>query len=290
MNAYISMWLKIYYEKEYFSSLFNHSTSSDLSWFIKQAKTRGIKVNDCRCKETANEFLVDYNNDAITFGLNKIKSIQKKDIEIINKIDTNNLHELIKYILDKKVSKRTVEPLCRLQYFKHIFENSKLLEFIYNETKSMKKSENIEEKIDKIIDENKMFKDWSKNELFQFEKQYFEFYFNEHPFIKTFEKIEAENPDVVNSLYTPKNLNDDLRFGKYILCGIINDIILKKSKKTGRAYYKIILEDDENQTYITIFNSRDISDIKKGDFIVMRVSKNNFGFTKSKDSSIKKIS
>ena len=32
------------------------------------------------------------------------------------------------------------------------------------------------------------------------------------------------------------------------------------------------------------------SDIQKGDFIVMRVSKNNFGFTKSKDSSIRRIS
>ena len=86
-------------------------------------------------------------SESLWYGNSKRKRFyqgsQKKDIEIINKIDTNNLYELIKYILDKKVSKRTVEPLCRLQYFKHIFENSKLLEFIYNESKSIKKSENI---------------------------------------------------------------------------------------------------------------------------------------------------
>ena len=289
MNAYISMWLKIYYPKEYFSSLFNHSTSSDLSWYIKQAKTRNIKINDCVCKKTSNEFLVDYNNDTITFGLNKIKSIQSKDIKLVNEIDADNIYELIKYFIDKKISKRTVEPLCRLQYFKKIFNNSKLLETVYNESKVIKKKENINDKIDSIIEYNKLLNDWTRNELFQFEKQYLDFYFNEHPFIKIFEKIKADKPEIINKIYTPKLLNDNIRYGKHTLCGIINDIILKKSKKTGRAYYKIILEDDENQAYITIFNSRDVSDIKKGDFIVMSVSKNNFGFTKAKDSNINKV-
>jgi len=37
-----------------------------------------------------------------------------------------------------------------------------------------------------------------------------------------------------------------------------------------------------------VFNSKDIVDIKDGDFVVFKTSKNKFGFVKSKDSNIQK--
>ena len=46
MNAYISMWQKVHYPKEYYVSLLNHSTNEELSWFVKQIKSKGIKFND----------------------------------------------------------------------------------------------------------------------------------------------------------------------------------------------------------------------------------------------------
>ena len=61
---------------------------------------------------------------------------------------------------------------------------------------------------------------------------------------------------------------------------------MKKSKKTGREYYKIIVEDDEKQIYVTVFNSRDIAHINNGDFVILQVSRNKFGFTKSQGSKI----
>ena len=69
----------------------------------------------------------------------------------------------------------------------------------------------------------------------------------------------------------------------------IYKIIIKKSKKTGREFYKIALEDDTKQLYITIFNTRDIAGLNEGEFVCIPSSKNKFGFTKSKNSSIKKL-
>ena len=64
---------------------------------------------------------------------------------------------------------------------------------------------------------------------------------------------------------------------------------VKKSKKTGREFYKIALEDDSKQLYITIFNTRDIAGLSEGEFVLIPASKNKFGFTKSKNSTIKKF-
>jgi len=287
VNAYISMWLKVYYSKEYFSSLFNHSTSSELSWHIKQAKQQQIKVNPFRFKKTSNKFEVDYDSDAITFGLNKVKGMQTKDIEIINQSTIDNVYELVQLIIDNKISKRTIEPLCRLQYFSELFENSKLLELVLLGSKKKKVKESIKEKVDSLLTESQSIEDWTKQELFQFEKKYFEFYFEDHPFTVKYEKIKNESPYLLNQINSPKQLQDKEK-GAFILCGVISDIILKKAKKTGREYYKLIIEDDEKQIYVTVFNSKDIVDIKDGDFVVFKTSKNKFGFVKSKDSNIQK--
>tara|TARA_Y100000310_G_scaffold273645_1_gene289206 strand:+ start:5463 stop:8744 length:3282 start_codon:yes stop_codon:yes gene_type:complete len=286
MNAYISMWLKIYYPKEYFSSLFNHSTSSDLSWFIKQVKRQGTKINEFKSGKTDDKFSVDYSNNCITFGLNKIKGMQRKDVSIVNKVEADNVYDLVEYLIENKISKRTIEPLCRLRYFNEIFDNSKQLEIIFAKVKSKKKNESIKEKIDFIINDNGAIEDWTKQEYIKFEKKYFDFYFDEHPFVIRYDKIREETPYLINQISSPKQLQDKKK-GGVILCGVINDIILKKAKKTGREYYKLIIEDDEKQLYVTVFNSRDIVPLEIGDFIVMKASKSKFGFTKAKQSEIK---
>ena len=128
-----------------------------------------------------------------------------------------------------------------------------------------------------------------KSEKFEFEKKYFDFYFNEHPFIKYTEFFWENAPDIIQQLTSPKQIPDNLERGRFQLYGIINKIIIKKSKKTGREFYKIVLEDDVKQLYVTIFNTRDIAGLASGELVLIPVSKNKFGFTKSKDSKIKKL-
>jgi len=292
MNAYISMWQKVHFPKEYYASLLNHSTNAELSWFVKQIKSKGIKFNDFEIGQTGNSFEIDYENDSIKFGLNLVKGIPDKDAALINSIkkgDINTIKELIEFILSKKVTKRTYEPLCRLGYFNSILKNSRVLEEIVNACRNKKKSQTIDTIIQEILQETTGEKDWDKTQKFEWEKKYFDFYFNEHPFAKYKEFFYDHAPDIIAQLTSPKQIPDDLDKGQFQLYGIINKIIIKKSKKTGREFYKIVLEDDVKQLFITIFNTRDISGLNEGEFVLIPSSKNKFGFTKSKNSSIKKL-
>ena len=292
MNAYISMWQKVHFPKEYYASLLNHSTNAELSWFVKQIKGKGIKFNEFEISQTGSRFEIDYENDSIKFGLNLVKGIPNKDAVLINSIkksDINTIPELIKFILDRKVTKRTYEPLCRLGYFKSILKNSRILEDIINACKNKKISQTIDEIVDGILQNTTGEKDWDKMQKFEWEKRYFDFYFNEHPFRKYSSFFYENAPDVIAQLTSPKQIPDDLESGQFKLYGIINKIIIKKSKKTGREFYKIILEDDIKQLFITIFDTRDVSDLNEGEFVLIPSSKTKFGFTKSKNSSIKKL-
>jgi hypothetical protein len=95
-------------------------------------------------------------------------------------------------------------------------------------------------------------------------------------------------PEVVCNFNSPKN-SDNLSDGNCVMMGVINDININKSKKTKKEYYKLILEDDEKQINITIFNSKDIVNINVGDTIAIAVSKNSFGFTKVRGNKIYKL-
>ena len=293
MNAYICMWQKVHYPLEYYSSLLNHSTTADLSWFVKQIKEQEIEFNDFEFGMTGDRFEVDYDSNKIRYGLNLVKGLSNNDIIKINKAEIGSiesLEDLVKFIRKNKVSKRTFEPLCKLNYFKNIYDNSKLLEIILNETRTLKKKDILEDKIDEIKESNKGIEDWVKNDRFTFEKKYFDFYFNEHPFVRFEAALNKKLKGLIDELSSPKKANNmKENYGMYVTYGIINDIVLKKSKKTGKEYYKILLEDTEEQMYITVFNSADIATVSKGDSIIMKVSKTRFGFTKTKDTKIEKV-
>ena len=292
MNAYISMWQKVHFPYEYYTALLNHSTNTELSWFVKQIKKKGIKFNEFVLGQTGNTFEIDYENKSIKFGLNLVKGVPDKDAEIINSVvqgDINTITELVNFIIDKKITKRTYEPLCRLGYFKDIFANCRILEDIINACRNKKKSQTIDGIAQQILDDTVGEKDWDKTQKFEWEKKYFDFYFNEHPFTKYTDFFYENAPDIITQLTSPKQIPDDLEKGQFQLYGIINKIIIKKSKKTGREFYKIALEDDVKQLYITIFNTRDIAGLSEGEFVCIPSSKNKFGFTKSKNSSIKKL-
>ena len=293
MNAYICMWQKVNYPLEYYSSLLNHSTTADLSWFVKQIKEQGIEFNEFELGMTGNKFEVDYDSNKIRYGLNLVKGLSSNDVIKINSAPLDEiscLEDLVRFVRSKKVSKRTFEPLCKLNYFKNVYGNSKILELVLNETRTLKKKDILEDKIECILKDNEDTLDWEKNDRFGFEKKYFDFYFNEHPFVRFDEILKKKLKNLISELSTPKEANSiKENYGMYVTYGIVNDIILKKSKKSGKAYYKILLEDTEEQIYVTVFNSADIANISKGDPIIMKVSKTRFGFTKTKDTKIEKV-
>lgn len=289
INAYIAMYLKVHYEKEYYATLLNYSGKDEISWYIKQAKVQNIQFNDFKLKNTSDKFEVDYENNSIRMGLNIVKGVQSTDIEKVNSIQANNLEELVQQIAEKKISKRSFEPLCRLNYFRDIFKNSKLLETVINECRRIKKSETYASKINKTIEEKEDVQNYTKKEYQQFEKQYLQFYISGHPFDDAAEKVKKYDKEMFQFGKTPKQIADEGEEGLYIVYGIINDIEIRTSKKSGRKYYKLLLEDDEKQIYITVFNDVEVGPLRSGNLVLMPVSKNNFGFTKTRDFEIQKI-
>ena len=286
LNAYIAMYLKVYYPLEYYSSLLNNSTMDEVGWFMKQMKASNIRFNSFKYKKTSDKFSVDYNNNSIKIGLNLIKGLASADIDKINNLTANNLIELSRQITENKISKRTIEPLCRIDYFSEIFENSRLLEFILIECKRLKKKEILEDKIKTIIEANKDIKDFSIVEKNKFQKEYLQFYITEHPLNNMLEQMKQNAPELLRQFLSPKQIRESFDSGQLMLIGLVNDFEMRKSKKTGREYFKIILEDDEKQIFITSFDARDVSEIKSGDIIVIPVDKNNFGFTKQRKTKI----
>jgi len=290
MNAYISMWLKVHYPKEYYTALLNFSTNDDLSWYIKQITQQGIKLNELKFGKTSNKFEIDYENDSIKVGISIVKGISLKDIDVINDMKANNVYELVEQIRKHKINKRSYETLVRLEYFKDIFPNTKLLETIITECRKLSKKESLKEKIDLVISENENIIDYSQNQLFKFEKQYLDFYINEHPFVTHVKTINDNAFGYLEDLYSPKTAGSiPIDKENHKMYGVVNDIQLKKSKKTGREYYRILLEDDEAQCFITVFNSADMSNLNISDFIFIEANKGNYGFTKARRTKIEKL-
>lgn len=285
LNAYISMWLKVYYKKEYYVSLLNNSNPTDVATFIKQAKLEGIKFYDLLCNKVDRVYSIDYDTNTIRMSLSSIKGIASKDIDKILPHKVEDLMGLLKFIKEEKIGKRSIEPLCRLGFFKEIFPNSKGLENLILTYRTLKEKE--KHKLPELIEEAKNVTDYNLTEEFYWQRHYLNFYLFEHPFETNIKIIQKVQPDILNLVMTPQKLDSNVEDGNYLVCGILNDIIKKKSKTSKKEYYKLVIEDNVKQVNILVWNVEDIVKIKKGDFIFIKVSKNNFGLTKDRKISIK---
>lgn len=287
-NAYIAMWLKVNYPLEYYSVLFNYSTSEDLSWFIKQAVSEGMIFNEFKMSKTTDSFDIDYKSGNLTYGLNMVKGLSSNNISDINSLSSENIYELAEDVRKLNIGKRSIEPLCKLQYFSEIHENSAELLHVLNGIKKKKKKQTIVERVDELIEEFNFDPDFTKNDVISFEKHYLDFYISEHPFITMCKLLDEKFPSARPDMYSPKTA-ENLEDGKHFVYGVISDIQIKKSKKTGKEYYKIVLEDDERQMFVTIFSSGDMRGLDKGTCLIIPCSKNDFGFSKVWAQKIVKI-
>ena len=283
VNAYICMWLKVHYPKEYFVSLLDYSSVDDMSWFIKEAKNSSIKFAELKLGEVSEQFSVDYEHDRIRYGLNIIKGLSSKDVEAILNMKASSGNEVVKYIIDNKITKRTYEPLCRLSFFDNVVPNGALLEHVISSCKRKFDEEKISELFKADINQ------YSKVSRFNFEKQYLQFYLSDHPFNILYEFLSKEQPDMLKVMKSPKQFDSTVDDGEYIIFGIVNDIQIKKSKKSGKEYYKMIVEDDVKQLYVTVFNARDVRDIKIGNSVIIEVMKNKYGLAKTWKGKILKL-
>ena len=290
VNSYISMWLKVYYPIEYYSILINFSNSDDIPIFIKQAKNSGIEFTKCLYGEASNRFEVDYKNNKIKFGLNVAKGIRKEDINSFINNSSLNKFELISFIISNKINKKTIEVLSRLGFFsKIIHENNNFVEKMLLHLRNCK-SNLLDENIEKSMKLSDKFKTYTKTEKIKFQKEYLGFFISEHPFITITNSLIKNNNINLDKFIKPKdigNYESNNNYNSLNVIGIVSNIILMKGKKSNREYYKIVVEDDESQTQITIFDLADVKNIKIGDFIIINCNLSDFGLTKNRGQSIR---
>lgn len=284
MNAYVSQYLKVHYPMEYYCALLNNSTSEDISTYIKQASVSGIEFGGCCYGECSNNFEVDYEKNIIKFGLSSIKGIRVNDIETINNSYAEDGRELIRFICNKKMNKKTIEVLSRLGFFKKIIHKNYC--FVENLIFKLKESkpQDFDYDYDEYFKYANRFIDYSAGEKSKAEKEYLGFYFNEHPFSIFYEKLFQKRQ---HSTYVrPKDLTE-LNKGIVSMIGLVSEIKMLKGKKSGKEYYKIVLEDDEQQVNVTIFETVAVNNLNIGDIINISVNINDFGISKNKKQHIR---
>jgi hypothetical protein len=90
-------------------------------------------------------------------------------------------------------------------------------------------------------------------------------------------------------IYSPKQIEEIEEDGKYFIGGIINSIKMFKSKKSGKEYFKLLLEDDEKQQYIMVWNAADLIGLFEGSFVIVYCNKSKFGYSKLREKEIVKL-
>lgn len=289
INAYISMWLKVKFPKEYYATLLNYSDREEGGLFIKQAQYDGAKFGKFLYGEVREKFEVDYDADIVRYGLNNVKGIKTSDIPKIVNSSVTNMYELVEYVQKQKITKKTIEVLCRLGFFSSIIKNDKLLEAMLLELRASKKlPEDFTKWAGSLEARAKELEDWDETEKYQFQKEYLGFYFKSHPFTEYYE-ILSQNPDFVNRFVIPKQIDAQESYKNIKLLGIVNSIVLKKSKNTGKEYYRLIIEDDLKQIGINVWEANTLTTIQKGNLVVVIVSNNKFGFSKDRNTFIEKL-
>jgi DNA polymerase III subunit alpha len=290
MNAYVSMYLKVHYPKEYYTTLLNFSSNSDIAIFMKQAKSDGIKFDEFLYGKTSDMFEFDYDTNSMKFGLMKVKGIRNDDVVKINSSSNiSDVYSLLQFVITNKISKKSIERLCRLNYFSNICANSKLLESLILALRNAKTSKSpLKSQFKQWLKENQNMQDWEESESFKFQKEYLDFYFIEHPFVGYYDIIKS-NPAFAKQFMIPKLLDTQSRYKGVKVIGIVSEIFMKKAKKTGREYFKIVLEDDEKQINIMVWDSASLANITKGNFIIVPVSNNDYGFVKERGGKIEKL-
>jgi DNA polymerase-3 subunit alpha len=59
INGFIAMYLKVYFPLEYYSVLFQYSSNSELGFYIKEAKQKGVLIGEYKLGEVSREFEED---------------------------------------------------------------------------------------------------------------------------------------------------------------------------------------------------------------------------------------
>jgi len=252
VNAFISMWLKVYYPLEYYKNLLNYSSFNDNANYIKNILNQGVKFEEFSTKALRESFDINYENKTLYFGLSNIKGFSTNDIEVLKKINVHNIYELIHFLKVNKISKKNIELLSRLGFFKEFEKNNRKVEKVVFEALALKKLDQCS--INKIMYDNRDLPDYTEKDDTSFKKQYLNVFLGEHPLVGLYERIKVTFAHLnIQRIASLDKMEEGRVFG---IVGLVIDSEVKTTK-TNKKYMNVKVEDETAICEVTFWDSSD---------------------------------
>jgi DNA polymerase III subunit alpha len=295
--AYYTAYLKTHYTLEFMTSQLNcrHGDMDEMVLLINDCKRMKISLELPDINMCFGEFTINPNTEnQILFGLTAIKNVGRAAVENIIKERTENgpfmgFVDFCSRVDSRVVNKKTMESLIFAGAFDSINKNRKMLfdhfEPIMTKYGTKKSGDNGQSNLfggtksksnkDQILEQLEGYRDWTEREKLSNEKSVLGLYISSHPL----NDYEYE----INKLST-------LRFGDFMdmdseeidfnklqrvrMCGVINDLKIKQSKK-GNRFAVFMLEDFTGQGECVVFPKtyEEYKEILRSDMIVSIIGK-----------------
>ena len=269
--AYQTAYLKANYPVEFFCAMMTNdmANTEKLSEYIAEAREFGIEVLQPDVNESEMFFAPTREGKAIRFGLVAIKNVGEAAVEAILKARKENgnfksLSELCERVDGRSLTRKTIEALVktgacdcfgqtRATLFAQIERTLARAASILSDKQKGQSSlfGALEEKAPPMPEAISNLPEWPQHELLAHEKELLGFYVTGHPltpFVPILEKYTLTNtaklPELPNRSLT--------RIG-----GLIAAVQHGVSKKSGKPYAMVTLEDLEGSVQLLVMNDYD---------------------------------
>jgi len=266
--AYQTAYLKANYPVEFFCAMMTNDMgdTEKLSRYINEAREFGIEVLQPDVNESEKYFAPARDGKAIRFGLAAIKNVGEVAVESILKARSESekfksLSELCERVDGRTLTRKTIEALVktgacdgfgqtRATLFSQIERTLARAASILSDKQKGQSSlfGALEEKASPMPDTIKSLPEWPQHELLAHEKELLGFYVTGHP-LTPFAPI-LKKYALANTAQLAELPNRSLtRIG-----GLISAVQNGVSKKSGKPYSMVTLEDLEGSVQILCMN------------------------------------
>ena len=288
--AYQTAYLKANYPVEFFCAMMTNdmANTEKLSEYIAEAREFGIEVLQPDVNESEMFFAPAREGKAIRFGLVAIKNVGEAAVEAILKARKENgnfksLSELCERVDGRSLARKTIEALVktgacdsfgqtRATLFAQIERTLSRAASILSDKQKGQSSlfGALEEKAPPMPEAISNLPEWPQHELLAHEKELLGFYVTGHPltpFVPILEKYMLTNTVKLSQLPN-RSLT---RIG-----GMISAVTHGFSKKSGKPYSMVTLEDLEGSVQLLVMNEhekfRPLLEINKAILVIGEVS------------------
>jgi len=268
--AYRTAYLKKHFPIEFMTAnlSIDMGDTDHLVKLINECRNMSIPMLPPDINKSEREFIISENS--IRFGLEAVKGVGTSAIESIlterNQRSFSSFRDFIQRIDNKKVNKKVIESLIKSGAFDSLYAESPPLA----RAKAMSEFESpTKDNMSLLLfgdgktPETKA-KEWSENDILNYEKEALGFYISGHPILKYRPKLLKMNVVPISEIEAQQDRSD------IIIAGVIRDVKSKLKEKGITAY--ITVEDETGISELLVFTElykKSAELLKSGNLIII---------------------